>query len=253
MYGCGIGPIYKKFNQKVAAAVLNANVEIITLRDSNSREVLQKMGVTSPRILLTADPTVNIGKAGSTAVARAFIREGVPPDLPKIGFCLRNWPLFLNPEYLAEAADYAYSQYGFYPVFIPIELPKDIEAARKVTSLMKAPFYTCQTRHEVEELIGMLGSMKLVIGMRLHSLIFATMGGAPVIGVSYDIKVDSFIHDIGADTCIPLRQLSAEKLKRQIDLIAETGFCQVPEAAARLRMGEQINIDSVKELLTKKS
>jgi L-malate glycosyltransferase len=90
----------------------------------------------------------------------------------------------------------------------------------------------------------------LVVGMRLHSLIFATVGGAPVIGISYDIKVDSFIRDIGSAACLPLNQLSANMLKEQIDLINEAGFRQAPEAAARLRLGEQININSVKELLT---
>ncbi len=249
MYGCGIGPIKKGFNQRIASSVLNKNVEIITLRDSNSVAVLKEMAVSRPRVLLSADPTVNLSKASAGVVAKAFIKEHVPTDVPKIGFCLRSWPGFTHPEYVAAAADYAYQRYGLHPVFIPIELPKDIEIAKRVASFMQAPFYALQERHVVEELIGMLGEMNLVVGMRLHSLIFATSCGTPVIGISYDIKVDSFIRDIGSKYCIPLADLTFEELKRQIDQIAATGFARAEGAASKLRLDEEINVESVRELL----
>lgn len=250
MYGCGIGPIKKGRNQKIAARILNRNVEIITLRDSNSVQVLAEIGVKKPIIRLSADPTVNLGKSPKRSVEAAFAAENVPADAAKIGFCLRNWPEFTNPEAVAAAADYAYQHYGLLPVFIPIELPKDIEAASHVTSLMSSPYYACNNRHSVEELIGMLGSMQVVVGMRLHSLIFATSGGAPVIGISYDVKVDSFIHDIGSQACVPLPELSLERLQAEIDKIAATDFARADAATERLRQGEEINISSVSELLS---
>ncbi len=249
MYGCGIGPINKARNQKLAARVLNKNVEIITLRDSNSVNVLQQMQVDKPAVRLSADPTVNLNKANTAQVEKAFIAEGIPFATAKIGFCLRSWPGFNNPEAIAEAAGYAYRKYQLLPVFMPIELPKDIEAAAKVTALLKVPYYACGNRHQVEELIGMLGSMEMVVGMRLHSLIFATSGSAPVVGISYDVKVDSFIHDIGSSACIPLAELTADKLKAQIDTIAIGGFARAEQARERLRQGEEININSVRELL----
>ncbi|NLF79815.1 MAG: polysaccharide pyruvyl transferase CsaB [Clostridia bacterium] len=249
MYGCGIGPVRHKINQKLAAAVLNKNVEIITVRDSNSILVLEKIGAQRPLIRLSADPTVTIGEAPAEAIADALEREGVPRDLPLIGFCLRNWPGLRHPEYLAQAAEYAWQRYGLHAVFLPIELPRDLDAAAKVTALLACPYSACRNRHEVEELIGILGSMKLVVGMRLHSLIFATLGGAPVIGVSYDIKVDSFIYDIGSKACIPLQELSPENLCHEIDLAAKNNFRQDAAAREALRRGERINIDSVRELL----
>lgn len=249
MYGCGIGPVKKGLNQRLAAAVLNKNVEIITLRDSNSLAALEEMRVTAPRVMLSADPTVTLHKAPPEIVREAFVREQIPPDVPKIGFCLRPWPGFRNLEEIAAAADYAYRQYGLTPLFIPIEWPKDIEIAHRVADLMHVPYYIFQERHEVDELIGMLGELKLVVGMRLHSLIFATSCGTPVIGISYDIKVDSFIRDLGSLDCIPLRQLNFAELKRQIDQIAASGFARADAAAAKLRLNEEINIASARELL----
>lgn len=251
MYGCGIGPIHRARNRAIAARILNRNVEVITLRDSVSIGVLQRMGVDRPEIRLSADPTVNIERPAAARIDAAFRRAGVPADAPKIGFCVRSWPAFTNPAAVAEAADYAYGKYGFLPIFLPIELPKDVDAALRVTQYMQAPHHVCRGVYAVEELVGMLGSMRMVVGMRLHSLIFATLGGAPVIGVSYDVKVDSFIHDIGSAACIPVAELTAAKLCAEIDRIAAGGCARAEAALARLRRGEDVNTQSVRMLLEK--
>ncbi len=249
MYGCGIGPINSRQNRRIAARVLNSTADIITLRDSVSLELLKEMKVEKPEIILAADPTVNLKKAGDAAVEAAFAQEGIPADVRKIGFCLRNWPDFLHPEEVGAAADYAWDTYGVTPVFLPIEIPKDISAAGKVTPSMTGPYYTCSLKHGVEELIGMLGSMEAVVGMRLHSLIFATAGGAPVIGISYDVKVDSFIKDIGSTACIPLSALSGEGLRREIDYAMKKGSQEAGQIAERLKVAQKINIDAARRLL----
>jgi len=249
MYGCGIGPINKVYNRSLAASILNKTTEIITLRDSVSYDVLQQMKVDKPQIYLSADPTINLGKASDKQIRAAFALENVPADIPKIGFCLRSWSTFTNPQAIALAADYAYSRYGLTPVFLPIELPKDIAAAQQVIKYLHSPYYACVQQHTVEELIGMLGSMDMVIGMRLHSLIFATVGGAPVVGISYDIKVDSFINDIDSDACIPLTALNAQQLCAEIDKVLTNGRIPVQQALGKLRRSEQININSAKRLL----
>ncbi|NLT48151.1 MAG: hypothetical protein GXX92_07010, partial [Clostridiales bacterium] len=105
-------------------------------------------------------------------------------------------------------------------------------------------------KHGVEDLIGMLGSMEAVVGMRLHSLIFATAGGAPVIGISYDVKVDSFIKDIGSTACMPLSALSGERLCREIDFAMQSGRLKAEEAAERLKQAQRINIDAARRLLS---
>ena len=101
----------------------------------------------------------------------------------------------------------------------------------------------------MEELIGMLGSMELVVGMRLHSLIFATAGGAPVVGISYDVKVDSFIKDIGSEFCIPMDELTTEGLKAYIDAVMAQPESRAEEAQTRLKAMEHINREAAKRLL----
>ena len=249
MYGCGIGPIESATNRRVAGPVLNRTAEIITLRDRVSRTTLQEMKVTKPRIKISTDPTITLTKAKPPVIAAEFASEGIPPEIKKIGFCLRNWPTFNDAKPLAEAAKYAYEKYGLTPVFIPIELPRDISAAELVLPHMEVPYYTCHKRHDVEALIGMLGSMDVVVAMRLHALIFATIGGAPVVGVSYDVKVDSFIKEIGSGTCLALEGLDAQALCLQIDRALAFGKENVEQAAERLRGLEHTNIEAARLLL----
>jgi len=47
-----------------------------------------------------------------------------------------------------------------------------------------------------------LGLMRLVIGLRLHSLIFAATRGVPVVSVGYDSKIGGFMELIGAAGCL---------------------------------------------------
>ena len=95
----------------------------------------------------------------------------------------------------------------------------------------------------------MLGSMKLVVGMRLHSLIFATLGRAPVVALSYDVKVSSFIRDIGGGHCLPVDDFTAEELIAAIDEVVAAGCPRAGEARECLLRGEECNIAAARGLL----
>jgi polysaccharide pyruvyl transferase CsaB len=250
MYGCGIGPIGSSRNSRLAAKVLNRTADVITLRDSRSVNLLASMGVDRPIIRLAADPTVTLRRAPLADIDAAFRSENIPQHIRKIGFCLRDVAGSFDPLPIAQAADYAYETYGLTPVFLPMEVPRDIAAADFVTREVTVPHYAGNQRHDVEELIGMLGTMEIVVGMRLHSLIFATAGGAPVIGISYDIKVDSFIEDIGSTACLPLKQVNAADLCRLIDEAVLTGDHQAKTAVERLRRAERVNRQAAAMLIS---
>ena len=250
MYGCGIGPIVKKFDRWVSGKVLDSTAKIITLRDSGSMELLKELGVSRPEIILAADPTVSLGGISPLTTDNAFEEEGIDPGLDMIGFCLRDWSEFKDKDAVAEAARYAYSRYGLVPVFLPIEYPRDLSIGREMgEKLRDIPCHVCEKPKTVDQTMGMLSRMRLVCGMRLHSLIFATAGSTPVLGISYDVKVDSFIKDIGSDALIKLADLDAERLKAQIDNImgrqAELG----PQLGERLRLLEKENVKAAARLL----
>ncbi|GAE92446.1 CsaB protein [Gracilibacillus boraciitolerans JCM 21714] len=45
---------------------------------------------------------------------------------------------------------------------------------------------------ELEEKISIIAASCMLIGMRLHSLIFASLSHTPFVAISYDPKIDSF-------------------------------------------------------------
>ena len=52
-------------------------------------------------------------------------------------------------------------------------------------------YFTYDT--SIEEKIICIKKSKLMIGMRLHALIFAASANTPMIGISYDPKINSFL------------------------------------------------------------
>ncbi len=252
MYGCGIGPIRGRNNRRWTGSVLNRAADIITLRDSISMELLQEIGVTKPEIVLSADPTVNLPAVGEQTVKEAFRLDNIPEDARKIAFCLRSWEEFKNYEAVAKAADYAWERHGLLPVFLPMEYPRDVAIGETIGAMVTAPHAVCSRRHSVEELRGMLSSMEVVVGMRLHSLIFASAGGTPIVGISYDVKVDSFIRDSGARRCIQLNELTAEALTAYIDDAVAGGRSHGSETKNRLQTMELKNGEAAEKLLTQK-
>ena len=251
MYGCGIGPVHAQRNRRIAGRILNKCVEIITLRDDTSREELSRMGVTRPDIRVAADPTMNIVPASDEHTDAAFAVEGIPPHGKYICFCLRSWRTFDHPECVTQAAEYAYERYGLTPVFLPIEMPKDVEPAETVAGGLQIPHYVVRNRYPVDVTIAMISRMQTVAAMRLHALVFAAIGGVPVIGISYDVKVDSFIKYIGSELCIPLDQLDAERLCAAIDAAQDRrNDGTAAQTSVRLRALEKKNLQAARELLS---
>ena len=251
MYGCGIGPINRAGNRKMAAKTIDTSVDRITLRDENSKQELERMGVTRPDIRVSADPTIILDPAPHEVVNLALEQSGIDPEGNYIGFGLRNWKgLDAALPVIAAAADYAYETYGLTPVFVPIEFPSDLTPAERVGALLHCPWHAVRTRQPIEVTIGILARMKTVVGIRLHSLMFSAGQGVPVVGMSYDIKVDSFLKYIGSSTCLQLGSVQTDALCRMIDKCQSGALDEEVRRNARLlREREHENVRGAAALL----
>jgi polysaccharide pyruvyl transferase WcaK-like protein len=63
-----------------------------------------------------------------------------------------------------------------------------------------------------EELLSITKNFDLVVGMRLHSLIMAGVAGVPMVGLSYDHKVDRFLRQAGQVALLSVNNLNAQNL-----------------------------------------
>lgn len=201
LYANGIEPINKYINRKLTQKVMNG-IDLITLREEESAKVLKKLGIDKPGIVVTVDPALNIEPAPPARISEIFSDEGMGEEGPFIGFSARRWDGFKHNEEaaaittLAEAADHMAEQYGAKPVFIPMQ-PEDIIILDNIVSKMKRKAFVLRKKYSVKEVLGITSRMEIMVGMRLHSLVFAASLGIPVVGLVYEPKVDSFLKYIG--------------------------------------------------------
>ncbi len=251
MYGCGIGPVRRSFNRKLAGAIINRFVETITLRDPNSLKELESMRVTRPKMTLAADPTLILSPAKDEVIHSAFFREGLEENGAYAAFAMRSWHGIDEkiPE-IARACDYVAEKYGLTPVLIPMEYDRDLPIARRIAEAMGGKAIVIQNRYDVHTVIGILSRMKVTVAMRLHALVFGAGAGVPVIGIAYDHKVSGFMSYVGQELCTPYESCCFEKLRELIDLSLndEDTAARVSEAARRMRENEAENIRAAKEL-----
>lgn len=118
-------------------------------------------------------------------------------------------------------------------IFIPMQWPDDVEAARSVAKRMKQPHGIIEQKCDTAELLSLMRSLDLLVGVRLHALIFAAVMERPFVGVSYDPKIDRFLETLGESHAGTLEALSPEVLLDKI-LQAKT------DAAAAERRNQRV-------------
>ena len=194
LYANGIGPLNRNISQRIAGRILN-DADAITVREPNSYEILERIGVSKPYIAITADPVMGMEPPSKNDIQEIYAKHGIPAEGKKVLFSVRPWKGLewkFNPVF-AKIADYLYEQHNLMPVFIPLNTKKDTKGCQDIIDMMKYPAVLVENENSAVNLISLAGEAELVIGMRLHSLIYASVARTPVIGIVYDPKVRYFI------------------------------------------------------------
>ncbi len=254
MYGCGIGPVIRESHRRLTARIINQSVDAITLREPDSLEELRSIGVTTPEILLTADPALTLPRAPEDETDSLLLRSGIPPHGNYLCFALRRWKGFEEKAPLFRAAaEYAYRTYGLTPVFLAAEKHQDPGAGQLAARGLTIPHYFLNDPGGAGTIIGTLSRMRAVVAMRLHALIFAAGQGTPLAGVVYDPKVSAFLRYIGQEQFVDLADLTEEVLRSMIDQCMVQAEHPEAQAAAvrRLQDMEHKNVEVARRLLAR--
>lgn len=225
-YANGIGPINKTKNAEFSKKILN-NVDVITVRERLSFNELKKMGVTKPKIVLTADAALAVQIDKNIPVSSIFLKDGIPCDGKYAGFSVRQCPGCDKSQHLkyeqeiAQIADYIYLKYKLKPVFIPMEYNVDIVTIRNIISKMKTNGYIIGENHSVSETFAIIKEMDIMIAMRLHALIFAAYMNVPILGISYQPKVEGFLKYVDQPSVGNVKEITFDNLRSKVDLILQ--------------------------------
>lgn len=239
IYGQGIGPIRGALARRLTRIVLDG-CDLITVRDEASRRELERLGVSRPPVIVTADPVLALERPGPSGTAGAGTSPGDPlpaGEGPMVGIFPREWRG--REDYkavLAKAADHLAGRSGARIILVPMQHPEDERVCDEIRRLMREPATVLQGRHGVEDLMGsVFPALGLVIGMRLHALIFAALCGTPMVGLSYDPKIDAFLESLGQRPVGSTDALNLSEVTRRLDEAWERRAEIRREMAARLR------------------
>jgi polysaccharide pyruvyl transferase CsaB len=186
IYAQGVGPIHNGANKKITKYFME-RANYITLRDEESKELVQSIGVTK-NIDVVPDPVMGF----EIEDFESNICDKYGENYASIS--VRDWSKakvdFLDK--IAKTCD-ELADNGFNVVFLPMHGEYDDKTSKKVIEMMKNNAEVFPYDASIEEKIICIKKCKLMIGMRLHALIFAASVNTPMIGISYDPKIDSFL------------------------------------------------------------
>ncbi|MBU4509418.1 polysaccharide pyruvyl transferase CsaB, partial [bacterium] len=227
IYAQGIGPINKKINKLLIKWILN-KVDIITVRDNPSKKLLNNLGVSGPSIYVNSDPVFLLKKKNINHIIDnyPYIQELINSDVrPLIGVSVREYKSNSSDlkRIFAQAADYLIENYQAKIIFLPFKFDEDVHISEEILSLMKNQADVLKTKLEPEELLSLLSRLSLVIGVRLHSIIFSSMANIPFIAFNYDLKVKYFVEYLGLPELLLEinKDISLKNIQEKIEYIRE--------------------------------
>ena len=248
----GIGPVNRESNRRLAAKVINKNVDSISLRENKSATELEKLGVNVP-YKKTADPAISLNGVSYAAVKSIFNKNNVETK-DYICVAIRDWKQFAPgfKKSLANCLDYINTEYKKDIVFLPMQYPQDIDISKSVASKMQSKSYIIETPCTIEETIGIINHSSLVLAMRLHSLVYAVSCGVGVIALKYDPKIDGFMNYFRQNHIVNVETMTEAELKMVTDKFFDGENKEETESLCKeMREKASLNARLAVELLEK--
>lgn len=252
LYAAGVGPLFTDLGKTVTRVACDV-AAAITVRDFGSKQALESIGVPADQVIVTADPAFALPIRKDEDLA-GFVDEQKTRGLV-ISVAPRSWNIGIDQSAwereLAAGLDLFLRDRAGTVLFVPFQrIPRpgadDAEVASRIHSLMqfqdRASILTRQLAPQ--QIQTVIAASDLVVGMRLHSTILAMAAGLPVVGLSYDPKVQQNMERAGlADFTIPINSLRAAGLADTMSrALAENRRAPVEIYASQARENARIAV-----------
>lgn len=217
----GSGPI-KTDPLGLTKTMLN-HADALTVRDSRSKEFLGDIGVNS-HIDIVPDPV--FAYSSDPSVEPPTVVDGLDSEKTIIVSTREPNKRVLDDTSLATALDDAAAELDCQIAFLPFhdEPIPDSEVARRVANHMTSETIVCDQPLSFREIFATIEDARLVVGMRLHSIIFAACIGTPFVGIPYAPKCESHLERLNTESNIWCDSIDSEYLTSIILNRWENGF-----------------------------
>ena len=268
IYANGVGDIGYESNRKLTKATFE-RADRVTIRDTESAEELISIGVPESKILLTADPAFMLlpyGEPDAERICRSF---GFTEDRKYFAVALRRFEGAQRRAYdenaligeTVVACAHTAEKYSVTPVFVVMQPDFDREISEIAASRLKQEYgvdsliiepKSGQELYTVLCGCGRIKPVEFVCSMRLHILIYACCGAIPIVGLSLDPKINSFVRSIDESYLIRIPGMTSDKIIGVFDSVMdgrEEYSRMIAEAVAPYRKVAEEDIDAAVEML----
>ena len=249
IYSQGIGPIDHAFNRRATARALK-KADGIVVRDERSAKLLEQIGLPQERIVITADPVIRMKRPDRTVGREILARAGIKKDgRLTVGWAIRekNRDSAFVRE-ITECIRWLRENYDAESVLIPFHYEEDREVCSVIAERTNGAAKCLSEKYLSEDMLSIIGNMDVLVGVRLHSMIYAAIMGVPIIGVSYDPKCTAFLNSVGLDSLSTRETFSAEAFKAEFARVLETGKEQTAAVAENMRRLQK-ELDTNEEMI----
>jgi polysaccharide pyruvyl transferase CsaB len=211
-YAQGIGPVNRRWMDPLIRGVMRRSA-YVSVRDAESADLLARIGVARERIEVVPDPVMGL-PLPALPPANAW---GSDSGTPIVGVSLRSWRE--DGADLARAAEalIALSKRRSVTLrFLPFHTPSDVVTSQEMIARLRGKLGEGSSAElaapgdDPQQMLLEVSRCDVLFGMRLHALIYAANRMVPMLGLSYDPKIDHFLHRIGLTAIGDTEQLDPE-------------------------------------------
>jgi colanic acid/amylovoran biosynthesis protein len=228
IYAHSIGPFNSRFYRLLARLVFR-RAQIITVREKVSEKIVRDMDLFVPNIVV---PDAAFAMPARHKSDDDVIIQLDGEDKELVSISVREWDYYAKEggheqyiETMSKVADSLVdkgyriifcstcSGYGGYSRDDRITAEEVIEGMRNKNSV-----HVIRDHTGPHTLIEMYSRMKFHIGTRMHSNIFALLGGTPVVAIGYEHKTLGMMERLGMkNLVVDINEFSDEDVQRRID------------------------------------
>jgi len=210
-YGQSVGALKSWWNRYLTKLVFSRALAVL-VRDHESAKLLEKLGVSGgegSKITVGVDPAISYFKEISEENARAE-EKGSTEKSDMLLLSLRLWPKFSEKEWNlhVQTAKNIAEEKGLRLVLLSMDTKneKEIALLREVARENNLDVFEPVSARSAYERID---KAKMLMGMRLHSIIMATCAGTKFVAIPYSSKVKGFLKNIEGEKSPLVRAHSA--------------------------------------------
>ena len=218
-YSIGVGPLVTLLGRRSTRYAAKIS-DVITLRDRDSAVVLKQIGVDEKKVLVTAD----------TVFSMKMKRDNIARDNETIGLALCPfYKVVYNDEKKNEifvkestAIVNRLTENGWRVKLYSFHTKTDHELNKEIVEKCNKRERVEMVRNDinVEEMIDEYSSLRALIGMRFHSIVFSIITSTPVVIIPYHPKVRSFSIENGlTKAMVPMENYEYEYIKEKLDVV----------------------------------